>query len=280
MAKKFWTDEKDALLRRDYPTKHLGSLAVRIGTTVPALKSRATKLGLYRKVNAHHPWTDRQLAYLRKHYADTPMDVLIRKTGHCDDSIYNKAAALGLRKSQAFKQAFGRRVAANPKSVACRFKKGREPFNKGKREHEFRSPDAIARCARTQFKAGHRPHNTRPVGYECFRRLGDTGYVYIKVSDDLPMVLKHRYVWEQAHGPIPEGCNIVFRDGNTRNCDLSNLELISREEHARRAIERESPETRRARCEKGRETRNQLIRRDKARIHFGLQPKSKLVKRW
>ena len=278
--RRFWTDEKDALLRRDYPTKHLGSLAVRIGTTVAGLKSRAKKLGLHREVNVHHPWTQRQISYLKKHYADTSLDVLIEKTKHCQKSIYKKAAALGLRKSQEFLSEFGRRMAANPKSQACRFGKGHEPFNKGKREHEFRSKEGIERCAATQFKKGHCPHNARPVGYECYRRVGKTGYVYIKVSDDAKMVMKHRWVWEQANGPIPEGCNITFRDGDTRNCELNNLELVSREEHARRAIERESPESRKARCEKGREARNRTIRRDKALIHFGMEPKSKLVKRW
>ena len=278
--RRFWTDEKDAMLRRDYPTKHLGSLAVRLGTTVPGLKARAKKLGLHRAVNMHHPWTDRQLAYLLKHYADAPLDELIRGTDHCRDSIYNKADVLGLRKSLAAKQANGLRAAASPRSQACRFQKGHQPYNKGKREHEFRSPEASARCAATQFKKGHRPHNTHPVGYECYRRMGKTGYVYIKVSDDAKMVLKHRWVWEQANGPIPEGCNITFRDGDTRNCELSNLELVSREDAARRRIQSETPDQRKARCEKGREARNRMIRRDKARIHFGMEPKSKLVKRW
>jgi len=121
---------------------------------------------------------------------------------------------------------------------------------------------------------------TTPVGYECYRRVGKTGYVYIKVSDDAKMVMKHRWVWEQAHGEIPEGYNIAFRDGDTRNCSLDNLELVSREDHARRTIEKETPEVRKARCEKGRDTRNRMIRRDRARIHFGMEPKSKLVKRW
>ena len=169
--RRFWTDEKDAMLRRDYPTKHLGSLAVRLGTTVPGLKARAKKLGLHRAVNVHHPWTDRQLAYLRKHYADTPMAEMIRGTGHCRDSIYNKADALGLRKSLAAKQANGLRAASSPRSQACRFQKGHQPYNKGKREHEFRSPSASARCARTQFKKGDRPKNARPVGYDIRQAL-------------------------------------------------------------------------------------------------------------
>ena len=74
--KKVWNEERDALLRRLYPTAHLGSLAARLGVTVTALKSRAKVLGLQRKVNVKRPWTDRQTAYLKRHYADTPIEVL------------------------------------------------------------------------------------------------------------------------------------------------------------------------------------------------------------
>lgn len=281
MAEKFWNDEKDAMLRRDYPTKHLGSLAVRIGTTVAAVKTRAIRLGLRRKTRERHPWTQRQTDYLRRHYADTPLDVLTAKTGHIARSIYFKAAALGLRKSQEFKQTLGHRVAASPRSQACRFGKGHEPYNKGKRESEFRSREGIERCAATQFKPGNRPHNVCPVGYESFRSYkGGSGYMYIKVRDGEPMVLKHRWVWEQANGPIPEGYNVTFRDGDPRNCDLGNLMLISRENHARKCILAETPEQRRARLDKAWQSRNETIRRDRARIHFGLEPRSKLVKRW
>lgn len=277
---KFWTEEKDAMLRRDYPTMHLGSLAVRLGTTVAGLKSRARLLDVHRSVNVHHPWTRRQVAYLKRHYADTALGVLMEHTQHSQKAIYAKVRALGLRKSQAFRQAFGHRVSASPKSQACRFSKGHVPANKGKRETEFRSREAIERCAATRFKKGDRPHNTRPVGYECFRRQKSKGYVYIKVRDGEPMVLKHRWVWEQAHGEIPEGYNVTFRDGDSRNCELDNLELVSREEAGRRQIRSETPGQRAARCEKACEMRRRMIRRDKARIHFGLEPKSKLVKRW
>lgn len=85
----------------------------------------------------------------------------------------------------------------------------------------------------TWFKKGGVAHNKVPVGTEVFR----DGYMLVKVKDgpDLDQwdrwVAKHRLVWEQAHGPIPEGMMVVFLDGNTRNCELSNLALVSREEN-------------------------------------------------
>lgn len=79
---------------------------------------------------------------------------------------------------------------------------------------------------------GYRPPRC-PIGTE--RIIG--GYIWVKVSD-LPRprgckdhmynwVQKGRWVWEQHYGEIPEGYNIVYLDGNTLNCDISNLECTT-----------------------------------------------------
>lgn len=274
--KKIWNDERNALLRRLYPTAHLGSLAARLGVTKTALKSRAKVMGLKRLTGKKHPWTKRQLNYLKKHYSDTPLEVLIGNTKHSMKSIYNKAHELGLYKTKAFLAHFGYRVSETEGARRNRFVKGQEPANKGKRIEEFMSVEGIERSSQTRFKKGNKPHNTREIGSECIHA---DGYVYIKVDEGKP-VLKHRHVWEQANGPIPDGHNIAFRDGNHENCELSNLYLISREDAARRIVSRETPEARQLRVSKATETRNKTIRRDRIRIHWGFEPHSKLVKRW
>lgn len=43
----------------------------------------------------------------------------------------------------------------------------------------------------------------------------------------------HRWVWEQAHGPIPPGMIVHHVDGDRRNNDLGNLRLMTHAEHAR-----------------------------------------------
>lgn len=274
--KRFWTDKLDNLLRRHYPKGDLDALAEKVGTTRCALKTRAQKLGLKRKVHVKHPWTERQLTLLRKHYADMPIQRLEQTLRHKRASIYSKAQELGLQRSPELIAEQGRLASQHTKSVATRFKIGYVPPNKGKREWQFRSQESIERCRQTQFKSGHQPHNAKPVGYESVR----DGYVYVKVEHKRKMVLKHRHVWEQAHGPIPAGMNVTFRDGNRLNCALDNLELLSREECARRTVQTEAPEARAARVAKGAAKRNATIRRDRIRIHWGLEPKSKLVKRW
>lgn len=273
--KRIWTPEKDAILRQKYHDAHLPNLAFRLGVTLTALKNRAQVLKLKRTVNVNHPWTEKQVCILYQHYADTSIEELIALTGHDQKSIWNKAKALGLRKSREFLAEVGRKCSQHPRSIATRFVKGQEPPNKGKRIEEFMSEEGIKRSSRTRFKRGHRPHNERDIGSECVH--GD-GYVYLRIASGC--VLKHRYVWEQANGEVPEGYVVAFRDGNRQNCDLSNLYLLSREDNARRRASEETPEARKARVAKAQASRNKSIRRDKIRLHWGMEPLGKLVKRW
>lgn len=275
--KRFWNEKLDNLLRRHYAKGDLDALAQRIGTTKGAVKGRAQRIGLKRKVNVRQPWTERQLAVLREHYADKPMEWLMAKTHHKRDSIENKAHDLGIYKSKEFLAEMGRQAAQRPGAVASRFKKGLVPANKGKRQTDFMSAEGIERTKATRFKPGQQPANTRPVGYE---RIDDDGYVLIKVEGERKMTHKHRHVWRQHHGEIPDGYCVSFRDGNKQNCDISNLFLISREDNARRRIEAETPEQRRARADKMAATLREQDRKDRLRLHWGMPTKHGRIKRW
>jgi len=44
----------------------------------------------------------------------------------------------------------------------------------------------------------------------------------------------HILNWEREHGPVPDGYMLTFRDGDRRNVDLDNLELITNAECLRR----------------------------------------------
>ena len=274
--KRVWTEEKDNLLRRHYPKRDLDWLAQRLGVTRDALKARARILGLRRKVYRREPWTDKHLDYLRTHYADTRAEDIARKVHHSVQSVWRTAARMGLKKSPEFLAQWGRLVSQTEGAKASQFVKGHQPANKGKRIEEFMTAEGIENSTRTRFRKGHRPANTRAVGTEVVHA---DGYVFVKVDGGKP-VLKQRYVWEQAHGPIPPGYCIRFRDGNRQNCDLSNLEMISRGDSARLCTQNETPEARRERVAKCQVTRNKTIRRDRLRIHWGLEPYTKLVKRW
>ena len=273
-----YTEKDEELIRRLYPTHDVRSLAFRLGVGVKALRQKAKVMGLRRNGYVKRQWKDRQVRYLIKHYADTPMEVLVEKTKHTACAVYQKAKKLGLKKDREYFVSVGRYCSAHPKSVATRFKKGNEPFNKGMRLEEFMSAEGIERSSRTRFKKGQAPHNLRPVGYERIDKKD--GYVFIKVEMGRKMVLKHRWVWEQAHGKIPKGYIVTFIDGNRQNCELENLKLMSVYENGLRHFLNESPEKRAVRARKAYETRQKSIRLDRARIHFGMEPLGRLVKRW
>lgn len=105
------------------------------------------------------------------------------------------------------------------------FEPGRAPWSKGKKIGN--NPGS----ARTQFRAGQNPVNYKGAGHES---LGDDGYVWIVTDRTNPWtgastwrVHKHRYLWEQQHGPIPEGMVLKCK-GDVLNTDPSNWELIPR----------------------------------------------------
>jgi hypothetical protein len=110
-----------------------------------------------------------------------------------------------------------------------RFEKGHVSPLKG--QHR----PTVGRMAETQFKKGHLPPNTKPVGYE---RERFDGHIEVKVrmrknnpkSND-NFKLKKDIIWEAANGPIPKGYIVVCLDGNKRNFELENLRCISRAEN-------------------------------------------------
>lgn len=88
------------------------------------------------------------------------------------------------------------------------------------------------------FSKHHRPlsprcEKTQPVGAE----ISHHGYRLWKINDtgnwSSDWEYANRVVWTAAYGPIPEGCYVIFRDGNKNNIDLENLALVSKAEKCR-----------------------------------------------
>lgn len=106
------------------------------------------------------------------------------------------------------------------------FEKGIRPHNTGK------TMPFNANSAATRFKKGNRPHNTKFAGHE---RINRDGYIEISINEVNPhtgferrYVLKHRHVWEQENGPVPDGMCLKSVDGDRRNCNPANWQLVPR----------------------------------------------------
>lgn len=108
-----------------------------------------------------------------------------------------------------------------PSGYSTRFRPGEKSWITGKR-FPGRTNDGC-------FLPGHRSANAVPIGTD---RKSD-GYTWVKIQDghkNRNWKLKQRLVWEENHGPIPDGYNVIFIDGNRDNFDIENLELVSQQE--------------------------------------------------
>ena len=109
-----------------------------------------------------------------------------------------------------------------------RYKKGSISFNKGKRQTEYMSQEAIENTKKTRFKKGSIPHNTKEKDGVISIRTDKRGvkYKFIRIGLGKWMPLS-RYNWEQVHGSINSKMKIIHTDGNSLNSDLSNLQLVT-----------------------------------------------------
>jgi hypothetical protein len=107
------------------------------------------------------------------------------------------------------------------------FAAGQPSPNKGKK-----TGPAHPNQRATLFKAGAAAPNAFPLGHE---RLRFDGYVEIKIARRNPytghkthFVLKHLYLWEEAHGPVPKGMALKCLDGDKTNTDPANWVAVPR----------------------------------------------------
>lgn len=171
-------------------------------------------------------YTDEQIDWLREHLPAAPRaEVCI-----------------------AFKERFGRRVTASALDNICtkygfqgapntgRFRKGSVPANKGRKGH------AAPGSEKGWFKEGSVPANLRPLWSERWAKNNGGPILEIKVPGPAPWPSHHSrglnrkthwvrkavWVWTQEHGPVPDGHVVIQLDGDPANCDLANLDCVSR----------------------------------------------------
>lgn len=243
---KKWTMAELRKLRTVYPEHPQKECARILGRGLESVKSKALVLHL-RRIRNYRRWLPRDIAELRRLYPNGWPRDLVCHFGRPMVNIQAAAHRYGIKKDAAFVREAGRLSARHANVRAVQFKKGHVPVNKG-----LRRPGWFAgRMRETQFKKGNRPHTWLPVGTV---QPNADGYLRMKVRDDSEAtagkggsstnwMFVHRMVWESAHGPIPPGHRIWWKDANHNNCALENLELLADQEHmARTTIHNLPPE--------------------------------------
>lgn len=84
------------------------------------------------------------------------------------------------------------------------------------------------------------PENTVPVGTVRVRHDRGSRELFVKVAARHPYTGRPGHMrplrlvaWEREFGPVSPGCCVVQLDGDWRNCDVDNLECVTRAELAR-----------------------------------------------
>lgn len=189
------------------------------------------------------PWTAAELELLRLHYPDTITRAISDALGRTERQVYQKAAALGLKKSEAYlasPHACRLRRGDNV-GAATRFEKGQTPWNKGKPGSTGTHPNSRRNHFKKGEMAGAAQHNYVPIGS---LRVTKYGSLEQKVTDNPALYPAKRWrpvahlVWEAAHGPIPPGHIVRFKHGmHTVVYDeitVDRLECITKAENMRR----------------------------------------------
>lgn len=185
-------------------------------------------------------WTEHEDAVVRAEYPDGNTVEIGARLGRTDQAVSARAHFLGVKKSDAFLRQEGMRLLAT--GLGNRFEKGHVPWTKGRKGFK-----AGGRSEQTQFKKQARPHNHKPIGTTRIK----VGYLQRKVADTGDWMQDWKFVhvllWEEHHGPVPQGHAVRFIDGDRRHITLDNLELITRSElMARNTIARFPPALRAA----------------------------------
>lgn len=128
--------------------------------------------------------------------------------------LVNKEFRLNLQPSQVKSYKTNHKIQSG---MTGKFEKGHVPVNKGKKYPGKRN--------KTSFKKGQAPSNKMNIGSE---RVNSDGYIDIKIADPNTWKAKHRIIYEEAYGPVPEDHAVIFADGDRRNVDINNLVMISR----------------------------------------------------
>lgn len=229
MAKKLYTDEMKEYLAEIVPGRRMNEVAKlmnkKFGTDFTESQMRNLKSRLRLKNGL--PTNSKGL---QKKMTTKEQDEFIRENYK---GLYNKDLTdlvneqFGTKFTVEQIKAYKARNKLNS-GVGGHFEKGHEPFNKGLKQEDYMSPEAIKKSKTTRFQKGERPPNWEPIGYE---RITRDGYIEVKVRDghkQRNFELKHRYLWEKEHGKVPKGYVLLFKNGDPLDVRLDNLMLVER----------------------------------------------------
>jgi len=180
------------------------------------------------KLKGRTSFTDMEDLFITENYLDMPVKTIAKVLNRSFCGVMGRINSLGLIIPEEIR---------HKRKESAMYHKGQEPFNKGKKQTEYLTPEQIKKCLSTSFKKGHIPHNSLPDNSERIRvdKRAGKKYVLVKIPGQRKLKYKHIHVWETHNNKaLPDGHNIIFKNGNTMDCNIDNLEFISNSELMKR----------------------------------------------
>jgi hypothetical protein len=201
-------------------TQVIRSFLKRQGLSVP--REASIKLRTER-MKGRTTFTPEQTQFIIDNYLEIPVKRLAEAIGKSYCGVMIRMRQLGLE--------IPREIVERRKAES-RIQPGTPSHNKGRPMTEWMSPEKIERTKATRFKKGQIPHNAydRDGVVRVRRDKSGKQYKYIRIALGV-WRMEHVVNWEKQNGRVPAGHVITFKDGDSLNTDISNLEMISCKEN-------------------------------------------------
>ena len=189
-------------------------------------------------------WSEKELATMRRLWPCYPDRLIMYLLGRSQSCVHNQAKRMGLKRTPEYLAAQKARATLRIQTDRVMrehiFQPGLVPWNAGRKGYK-----PGGRVAETQFKRGCKPKTTQPIGAHRIVNNKSGGPLLERKMTETPgpnnlrWVPVARLVWEAAHGPVPPGHIVVFKNPGLRTVvleqiTLDKLDCITRAEHARR----------------------------------------------
>lgn len=219
LARRVYTDEQIEYLRKITPGRYNKEITEMFNKKFGTNKSEVAiatvrqRKGIKCTVQHKIQYTNKHIDYLKK----------LAKEGLFNKEITEKFnKKFNMNKSERAIRSVRAKHGITT-SARKKFEKGHTPWNKGLKGLDIGGKE-------TQFKKGEKPPSWVPIGSE---RITKDGYIQIKIREGQQQRNwrgKHILIWERENGPLPDGCVIIFGDGDNRNFDIDNLICVSRKQ--------------------------------------------------
>ena len=216
--KRIWSKEIIKKLVKLYPYNSNRYISEKLGMSIKQIRNKSREMKLIKQIKSY-TWSKTEVEDLIKLYPISDQEFLEKYFNRSIKKIYNKAKYLNIKKTKEYieKKQILWFDTLKKSGKSYRFTKGQISWNNGLKGYMGANV--------TSFKKGQMPKNFVDVGTE---RLDADGYTYVKIENPKKWILKHRKIWIDNFGDIPESHAVIFLDGNKSNFDLFNLILVHR----------------------------------------------------